>query len=128
MLQRNPSFISKGEELHLPSAQFTTSHPANRAAFICYYLKHRFVPIFFSSKVSTVLIQNHEIKNGGRFCGIAAKSVHHLHFLRFLREDMGRVSKRYVCEREKKLLKSTFYRIYIEISHLRHNVIKKASK
>ena len=65
--------------------------------------KHRFVPIFFSSKVSTVLIQNHEIKNGGRFCGIAAKSVHHMHFLRFLREDMGRVWKRYVCEREKKL-------------------------
>ena len=70
--------------------------------------KHRFVPIFFSSKVSTVFIQNHEIKNGGRFCGIAAKSVHHMHFLRFLRGDMGRVWKRYVCEREKKLLKSTF--------------------
>ena len=50
MLQRNPSFISKGEELHLPSAQFTTSHPANRAAFICYYWVLRDIEIAFLKK------------------------------------------------------------------------------
>ena len=36
--------------------------------------------------------ENHEIKNGGhrtRFCGSAAESAHHMHFLRLLREDMG---------------------------------------
>ena len=83
--------------------------------------KHRFVPIFFSSKVSTVLIQNHEIKNGGRFCGIAPKVCTICIFSDFWERTWGRVWKRYLCEREKKLSKSTFLQnLYRDITFTTH--------
>ena len=84
------------------------------------------MPIFFSSKGSTV-----EIKNGGHsicFCGRAAESAHQMHFLRFLREDWGEFQSRMYVKGGRKYQKIRFYRIYIEISHLGHNVIKKAFK
>ena len=63
-----------------------------------------------------------------RFCGRAAKSAHQMHFLPFLREDWGEFQDRMYVKGGRKYLKIRFYRIYIEISHLGHNVIKKAFK
>ena len=67
------------------------------------------MPIFLSLKGRIVLI-----KSGGhrtRFCGRAAcvESVHHMRFLRFLREDWGEFLKWHVCERGKKALKNPFF-------------------
>ena len=63
-----------------------------------------------------------------RFCGRAEESAHQMHFLRFLREDWGECQIRMYVKGGRKYLKIRFYRIYIEISHLGHNVIKKAFK
>ena len=49
-------------------------------------------------------------------------------FLRFLREDCGEFQNRMCVKGEESIKKIRFYRIYIEISHLGHNVIKKAFK
>ena len=67
------------------------------------------MPIFLSLKGRIVLI-----KSGGhrtRFCGRAAcvESVHHMRFLRFLREDWGEFLKWHVCERGKKALKKSVF-------------------
>ena len=51
-----------------------------------------------------------------------------MHFPWFLREDWGEFQNRMYAKGGRKYFKIRFYRIYIEISHLGHNVIKKAFK
>ena len=46
----------------------------------------------------------------------------------FLREDWGEFQNGMYVKGGRKYKKSRFYRIYIETSHLGHNVIKKAFK
>ena len=58
----------------------------------------------------------------------AEESAHQMLFLRFLREDWGEFQHRMYVKAGRKYLKISFYRIYIEILHLGHNVIKKAFK
>ena len=63
-----------------------------------------------------------------RLCGRAAESARQMHFLRFVREDWGEFQNTMYVKGERKYKKSVVYRIYIEISHLGHNVIKKEFK
>ena len=66
-------------------------------------------------------------KNKGHracFCGRAADSAHHLHFLRILREDWGEFQNGIYVEGGRKHWKIRYYGIYIEIQQLVHNVIK----
>ena len=51
-----------------------------------------------------------------------------MHFLPYLREDWGAFQNRMYVKGGRKYLKMHFHRIYIEMSQLGHNVIKKAFK
>ena len=46
-----------------------------------------------------------------------------MHFLSFLREDWSEFQNGMYVKRERKYLKIRFYKIYIEIDRLGHNVI-----
>ena len=61
-----------------------------------------------------------------RFCGRAADSAQHMHFLRLLREDWGVFQNGVYVEGERRHWIIRFLGIYIEISQLGPNVIKMA--
>ena len=70
-------------------------------------------------------------KNKGHcacFCGSAADSAHHLHFLSVLIEDWGEFQSGMYVGGGRNHWKIRFYGIYIEIKQLGHNVIKMKLK
>ena len=86
---------------------------------------------FFSHWKEALFLLKSWKKNGGhrtRFCGRAADSAHHMHFLRLLREDWGVFQNGVYVEAGKRQWIIRFFRIYIEISQLGRNVIKMVLK
>ena len=77
-------------------------------------------------KGGIVIIKIMKKNKGHRACfgGRAAESAHHLHFLRFLREDWGDFQSGVYVEGGRKHWKIRFYGINIEIKQLGHNVLK----
>ena len=59
---------------------------------------------------------------------VELQKVRTMHFLRVLREGWGEFQNRMYVKGGRKYEKICFYRIYIEMSHLGYNVIKKAFK